>query len=226
MRRADRLFRIVQVLRRRRLTTAAQLAERLEVSERTVYRDVRDLIVNGVPIEGEAGVGYRLGTGFEMPPLMFNRDEVDALMLGMRMVEQWGDGDLRSSARSIIDKVDSVLPQSERERLASTALFALSFRVTDHERKVQRTCRRAIDERRLLSFDYRDRSGALTRRAVRPLGLFFWGQAWTLAAYCDLREGFRNFRLDRMTRLRLRRDHFELAPPITLDDYMRAMRET
>ncbi len=214
------------MLRRRRVTTAAQLSERLEVSERTVYRDVRDLIANGVPIEGEAGVGYRMGSGFEMPALMFTREEIDALMLGMRMVQQWGDRDLRGSARSIIEKVDSVLPLEERERLASTALFAFSFRVTDAERKLQRVCRRAIDERRTLGFEYRDRKDAATRRTVRPLGLFFWGQSWTLGAYCELREEFRNFRLDRMARVRLARDTFELCPPVTLDDYIRVMSAT
>ncbi|MEE9264479.1 MAG: HTH domain-containing protein, partial [Vicinamibacteria bacterium] len=95
MRRADRLFQIVQMLRRRRLTTAAQLAERLEVSERTVYRDIRDLSASGVPILGEAGVGYRLGKDFDLPPLMFSGEEVQALVLGARMVESWGDSELR-----------------------------------------------------------------------------------------------------------------------------------
>lgn len=226
MRRADRLFHIVQVLRRRRTTTAAQLADELEVSERTVYRDVRDLVANGVPIEGEAGVGYRLGRGFELPPLAFGREEVDALVLGMRMVAQWGDRDLGRSAKSILAKVDAVMPEAERARLASTALFALSFRVEDEVRRVLRSCRRAVDERRTLAFAYRDRGGAATRRTVRPLGLFFWGQSWTLGAYCELRAGFRNFRLDRMQAVRLGRDRFELRSPVTLEDYLAEMRKS
>jgi len=226
MRRADRLFHIVQVLRRRRVTTAAQLADELEVSERTVYRDVRDLVANGVPIEGEAGVGYRMGRGFEMPPLALGAEEVDALVLGMRMVAQWGDRDLGRSARSILAKVDAVLPDAERTRLAATALFALSFRVSDPVRRVQRSCRRGIDERRKLAFDYRDQRGRPSRRTVRPLGLFFWGETWTLGAYCELREGFRNFRLDRIEAIRLSRERFELRSPVTLEEYLAEMRRS
>lgn len=225
MRRADRLLQIVQILRRRRLTTARHLAEELEISERTVYRDVRDLIISGVPVEGEAGIGYRLGKNFELPPLLFNLEEVEALALGMRMVQKWGDKDLSRAARSIIKKLDGVLPESESRKLESTALFALSFRVSDEVRKTLRTCRHAVNDRRTLLIEYTDPKGNSTKRTLRPLGLYFWGQTWTLAAYCELRKGFRSFRLDRMDRIRLGRTHFELAPPITLDDYIRSMDE-
>lgn len=225
MRRAERLFQIVQILRRRRLTTARHLSEVLKVSERTVYRDVRDLIVSGVPVEGEAGVGYRLGKDFELPPLLFNLEEVEALVLGMRMVQKWGDKDLSRAARSIIQKLDAVLPESESRKLESTALFALSFRVSDQVRKTLRTCRHAVNDRRTLLVEYTDPKGSSTKRTLRPLGLYFWGQTWTLAAYCELRKGFRSFRLDRMDQLRLGREHFELIPPITLEDYVRAMED-
>ena len=193
------------------------------MSERTVYRDVRDLIISGVPVEGEAGVGYRLGKHFELPPLMFNIEEVEALVLGMRMVQKWGDTDLSRAARSIIRKLEGVLPESESRKLESTALFALSFRISDEVRKTLRTCRRAVNERRTLLIEYTDPKGSSTKRTLRPLGLYFWGQTWTLAAYCELRKGFRNFRLDRVDRIRLGKDHFELVPPITLEDYVRAM---
>jgi predicted DNA-binding transcriptional regulator YafY len=226
MRRADRLFQIVQVLRRRRLTTAKHLSAELEVSERTVYRDVRDLVISGIPVEGEAGVGYRLGKDFELPPLMFNLEEVEALALGMRMVQKWGDKDLSRSARSIIQKLEAVLPPSESQKLESTALFAFSFRITDEVRKSLRTCRRGINGKRKLSVDYTDPKGNSTRRTLLPLGLFFWGQTWTLGAYCELRQGFRNFRLDRMDRVRLSKHAFELVSPVTLEDYIAAMRET
>lgn len=225
MRRADRLHQIVQILRRRRLTTAQQLSAELQVSGRTVYRDVRDLIASGVPVEGEAGVGYRLGKHFELPPLMFNLEEVEALALGMRMVQKWGDRDLSRAARTIIQKLDGVLPESESRKLESTALFALSFRISDEVRKTLRTCRKAASDQRTLVIDYTDPKGNSTKRTLRPLGLFFWGQTWTLAAYCELRQGFRNFRLDRIDRIRLGKNHFELAPPITLDDYRREMHE-
>lgn len=127
MRRVDRLFSIVLELRRRPVTTAAQLGDHLEVSVRTIYRDIADLVGAGIPIEGEAGVGYRLGVDFELPPLMFTVAEVQALVLGARMVEAWGDPRLRTAARSSLGKIEAVLPPAERHRVVDTALFALSF---------------------------------------------------------------------------------------------------
>lgn len=223
MRRADRLFQIVSILRRRRLTTAAHLAERLEVSERTIYRDIADLQRSGVPVVGEAGVGYRVGKDFDLPPLMFNESEIQALVLGARMVESWGDEELKQAARAALDKVQAVLPPRSRARVDDTALFSLSFRVPASVRKAMGVTRKAIDARKKLSLRYTDRGGAGTRRTVRPLGLYFWGAAWTLAAWCELREDFRNFRLDRIDALRTLTDRFELQPPVTLADYVRAM---
>ncbi len=224
MRRADRHLQLVQTLRRRRLTTANYLAVHLDVSERTIYRDIADLIQGGVPIEGEAGVGYRLGREFELPPLMLNLEEVEALAFGMRMVQKWADKDLSRSARNIMGKLNGVLPESERRKMDATALFALSFQITDQVKKTMRTCRKGINEGRVVSLDYLAPSGSETTRHVIPLGLFFWGEIWTLGAYCKLREGFRNFRLDRVQKMRLTRVNFELAPPITLDDYIREQR--
>ncbi|HEX4458802.1 MAG TPA: HTH domain-containing protein, partial [Polyangia bacterium] len=124
MRRADRLFRIVQLLRRRRMTTARRLADDLDVSERTVYRDVADLIGSGVPIRGEAGVGYEIEPKFNLPPLMFTDDELEALMLGVRVVESWTDATLAAAARQVVAKVDAILPERLRERLAAAPMFA------------------------------------------------------------------------------------------------------
>jgi len=148
MRRADRLFQIVQLIRGRRLTTAAFLAQRLEVSERTVYRDVADLQRQGVPIEGEAGVGYWLGAGFELPPLMFTQGEATAL------------------------------DDATRARL--------------------QTLREAVQSRHKLRPVYRDAADACSERTVRPLGCFYWGKVWTLSAWCELRNDFRGFRVDRI----------------------------
>ena len=178
MRRADRLFQIVQLLRRRRLTTAAQLAERLEVSERTIYRDIRDLTLSGVPITGEAGVGYLLGKDFDLPPLMFNVDEVQALALGARMVETWGDEELRQAARSVLTKVEAVLPPSMRHRVHDTALYSLPFKVSPEVRRNVGLLRKAIDARHQVQMDYRDKHDAATRRTVSPLGLYYWGSLW------------------------------------------------
>src|SRR5882762_3421701 len=129
MRRADRLFQIVQFLRGRRLTTAAFLAGRLGVSLRTVYRDVRDLSLSGVPVEGEAGVGYRLRAGFDVPPLMFTLNEIEALAVGARMVEAWGGPVLADSARTAIEKIVAALPADRRVAVEKTRLYAPGFHV-------------------------------------------------------------------------------------------------
>jgi predicted DNA-binding transcriptional regulator YafY len=223
MRRADRLFQIVQILQHRRLTTAAALADRLQVSERTVYRDIRDLSLSGVPIQGEAGVGYRMGKDFELPPLMFDKSEIQALVLGARMVESWGDADLRRAAQSVLEKVEAALPPSERPRMHDTALFSVSFHVPKIVRHNLPPLRRSIDERRRLHFAYLDAEDHRTDRTVRPLGLYFWGNRWTLGAWCELRQDFRNFRVDRIEHADPLDDTFELVSPVTLDDYLRAM---
>lgn len=198
MRRADRLFQIVQHLRARRLTTAAQLAGWLEVSERTIYRDIQDLSVSGVPVEGEAGVGYRLAKSFDLPPIMFTFDEVEALAAGLRMVESWGGPELGAASRSALAKVTLALPAARRHEIEKTRLFAPGFHVDPETGRKLDAVRRAIGEGRRLTFSYTDQGGRASRRTVRPLGLYYWGATWTLAAWCQSREDFRNFRLDRV----------------------------
>ena len=220
MRRADRLFRIVQLLRRRELTTAARLAERLEVSERTIYRDVADLVRSGVPIEGEAGVGYQLGRGFDLPPMMFDRTELQALVLGARMVATWGDEELRDAAKGLLEKTEAVLPPRDRPRMRETALFALrGFYATDA--KFMGELRRGIDSLHKVALVYRDEQGRETQRVIRPLALFHWGNTWTAAAWCDLREGYRHFRLDRIQSAKVLSERFVLESPVTLEDFER-----
>jgi predicted DNA-binding transcriptional regulator YafY len=220
VRRADRLFRIVQRLRRGANTvTATVLAEELEVSPRTVYRDVQDLVFSGVPIRGEAGVGYTLAKGFDLPPLMFTEEEIEALVLGARIVESRGDPALAAAARDVLAKVEAVLPARLKENLADAALFALGFRKkpgVDHLGAL----RNAIRGRRKISFAYRDRADAPTSRTVQPLGVFYWGDVWSLGAWCELREGFRNFRLDRMNGVAVL-DAFKPEPGRTLRDFFR-----
>jgi predicted DNA-binding transcriptional regulator YafY len=224
MSRADRLFRILDQLRRHRFLTAAQLAERLEVSVRTIYRDVLDLNASGVPILGEAGVGYRLGAGYDLPPLMFSTTEIEALVIGMRMVESWGDAELRGSARSVLDKVNLVVSGSDRQHLDATALFSLSFGKGQRASKYLGELRHAVNQQHKLKMQYADEQGVQSTRSVRPLGLYFWGQSWTLAAYCELRQDFRNFRTDRILRLEVLDQVFKLVPPCTLQDYVAAIQ--
>ena len=198
MRRADRLFQIVQLIRGRRLTTAAHLAQRLEVSERTIYRDVADLQHQGVPIEGEAGVGYRLGSGFELPPLMFSVDEAKALMASVRMAQVWQDPALASAAEMALGKILSVLPPAARAAAQSMALYAPQLGLEPAVQATLQALRVAVQERRKLRVCYRDAHDQSSQRVLRPLGCFYWGKVWTLAAWCETRADFRAFRMDRM----------------------------
>src|SRR5947209_2055062 len=224
MRRADRLFRLVQVLRARRFATAKTLAQALEVSERTVYRDVRDLSLSGVPIEGEAGVGYALRRDFDLPPLMFDFEEIGALTAGARMVQAWSSPGLAKAAQSALDKIAAALPADKRIAMDRTRLYAPTFHVDRELGKVLDTMREAIVEGRRLSFRYADAAGRASERKARPLGLYFWGQRWTLAAWCELREDFRNFRLDRVSGPAIG-NRFPDEPGKRLDDFLRAMAD-
>lgn len=223
MRRADRLFEIIHHLRGRRLTTAAQLAHWLEVSERTIYRDVADLLASGIPIDSEAGVGYRLHPGFDLPPLMFNHNEVEALVIGARMVESWGGPTLAQGARSALAKIAAALPGDKRATLESSRLFSPGFFINPQLGVQMDVLRQAIDGRRYVQLAYRDVDNKASQRRVRPLGLFFWGGAWTLGARCELRNDFRNFRLDRVINSTVHNDRFTDEAGRRLADYLRAM---
>jgi predicted DNA-binding transcriptional regulator YafY len=155
--------------------------------------------------------------------MMFTIDEVQALVLGARMVETWADDELRQAARAVLDKVEAVLPPKERRRLSETALFALSFRVTKKARANMAVLRKAVHDRRVVTIAYLDQAQTQSERRLRPLGLYFWGHTWTLGAWCELRSDFRNFRLDRIERLELTDETFDHEPPVTLDSYLRAM---
>ncbi|MCR4268747.1 YafY family protein [Nitratireductor sp. ZSWI3] len=198
MRRADRLFQIVQHLRGGRLVTARLLSERLEVSERTIYRDIADLQSTGVPIDGEAGVGYLMREGFELPPLMFTRDEIVALVAGARMVRAFGGAAMARAAEEALIKIGTVLPEPERDRIARTEIHTPRWVVSDMDRQTIDALERAVEARDVLRLDYRDEAGRGSERDVRPLGLWFWGKVWTLVAWCELRGDFRTFRIDRI----------------------------
>ncbi|HMF96073.1 MAG TPA: YafY family protein [Vicinamibacterales bacterium] len=220
MRRADRLFQIIQLLRRRRtVTTAAQIAARLEISERTVYRDIRDLVLAGTPIEGEAGVGYRIRPGYDLPPLMFDREEIQALVLGARIVRQFGDPALARASDAILAKVASVLPKELEPLLAETKLFVPSVLSGNRSADGLAIAREALVTRRRLRFRYANERGDASERTVRPLGVFFWGRTWTLAAWCEMRTAFRNFRVDRISDPMLG-DAFDDEPGRTLRDLL------
>ena len=221
MRRADRLFHIIQLIRGRRLTTAAWLAGRLEGSERTIYRDVADLQAQGVPLEGEAGVGYRLGAGFDLPPMMFTQDEAKALVASVRLSQVWLDAALGQSAQDALGKILSVLPAEARVAAEALAVFAPEGGLPRAAQRTLQTLREAVQERRKIFINYRDLNEKASERTLRPLGCFYWGKVWTLAAWCEQREDFRSFRVDRVTYVRRLDDRFRDEPGRTLADLAR-----
>ncbi len=224
MRRADRLFQLVQILRNKRLVTARELAERLDVSERTIYRDIQDLSLSGVPVEGEAGVGYHLRYSLDIPPLMFTAAEIEALVVGARMLKAWGGSELGSSAQSVLDKVQAVIPAELHRHLEESRLFAMRFGTRQDLESTLDVCRHAIAQRRYLRLDYQRADTECSVREVKPLGLYFWGNVWTLTAWCELRHDFRTFRLDRIRWLETLEHTFEEMAGQRLSDFIALMQ--
>jgi predicted DNA-binding transcriptional regulator YafY len=223
MRRADRLFQIVQLVRGRRLSTAEFLAQRLEVSVRTVYRDVADLQAQGVPIEGEAGVGYRMRAGFDLPPLMFTIEEAQALVASVRIAQPRLDDAFGSQAESALGKIFAVLPGAARAAAEGLAMYAPPAGIGADTRARLQPLREAAQGRRIVWLRYRDVKDAASERRVRPLGCFYWNEVWTVAAWCELRNDFRNFRVDRIETIQVLDERFRDEPGRTLADLFRAV---
>jgi predicted DNA-binding transcriptional regulator YafY len=222
MLRAERLFQLTTLLRNRRtVLTAKQLSDHLGVSERTIYRDIQSLSLSGVPVEGEAGVGYRLSRHYQLPPLMFDRQEVEALLLGARMVASWGDQEMGRYAKQAMQKILAVLPDNLRHHDENLPLLvpqideAQNF-YTAHSQAL----RAAIRERQRVEIDYQREDGEGSTRSIEPLGLIFWGKVWTLVAWCLLRNEYRTFRLDRIQFLRPMDQTFEINEQKSLKHYL------
>ena len=227
MRRADRLFQLVQLVRGRRLSsTAGFIGERLEVSVRTVYRDIADLQRQGVPIEGEAGVGYRMRAGFDLPPLMFTRSEAQALVAAVRMAQPRLDAALAAQAGTALSKILAVLPAAARAAAEGLALYAPTLAVDEATRQHLEQLRLAAEARQVVRLSYRDLKGGPSERRVRPLGIFYWGAVWTLAAWCETRRDFRSFRVDRIEALSVLPERFRDEPGSTLADLFRQVGMT
>jgi predicted DNA-binding transcriptional regulator YafY len=221
MRRADRLFELVQLIRGRRLSTATWLAQRLEVSERTVYRDVADLQAQGVPIEGEAGVGYRMRAGYDLPPLMFSHEEAKALVAAVRIARSRLDPALAAEAERGLSKILSVLPAAARAAADSLAVFAPTLGPDPATRERLELLRGAIEGRRKVHVLYVDLQERRSTRTLRPLGCLYWDTVWTLAAWCELRVGFRSFRVDRLEAVEVLEEGYRDEPGKTLADMQR-----
>lgn len=209
MRRADRLFQIVLLLDRRRAVTAREIAEALNISERTVYRDIADLSRSGVPISGEAGVGYMLRSGYRLPPLMFDPEELQALALGSRMVKGWADEALGKAAERALMRIEAVLPRPLKEQTVRHAFLVPDFHVPQKMVAPLAQLRLCIAESKKARLAYTRVDGTPSVRTIWPLGLVFWGETWTLAAWCELRGDFRTFRPDRMQEVSVLSDSFE-----------------
>ena len=224
MHRADRLFQLVQLLRGRRRSTAAFLAERMQVSMRTIYRDVADLQAQGVPIEGEAGIGYRLGAGFDLPPMMFSKDEARSLGASVRLAQAWLDPALARHAQDALGKILSVLPADARAAAESMAIFAPMAGLEPATRQTLQALqilREAAQTWSKLQIRYRDKADLASERTVRPLGCFYWGSVWTLGAWCEDKNDFRSFRVDRIASMQVLDERFKDESGKTLADLLR-----
>ena len=201
MRRADRLFRIIQVLRRKkRPVTAIDIAEELETSVRTIYRDIAQLMADRVPIRGEAGIGYVLDGGFDMPPLMLTPDEVEAAMLGAGWVAGRGDAVLARAASDLIAKIGQVIPEHLRPLMMEPVLSAPQKWDAPADSIDMTGLRSAIRAQGKVGIFYRDEGGAQTERVIWPIAIAYFDKVRVIVAWCELRKGFRHFRTDRIAR--------------------------
>jgi len=219
MRKSERLYQLVILLQGRRTAiTGHALAEKLDVGVRTVYRDIQALVLSGVPIDGEAGVGYRLRKGYDLPPLMFEMEEITALLAGSRMVQAWTDPELAEAAKRAETKILAVLtPQMLNE------ISRLPYRIPNFfrpEREVHGLLRKACELRRKVAINYRNMNGENTERTLWPLGMVGWGNRWTLLAWCELRNEYRNFRFDRIQRTEILPEHYSHHPERNLEHYL------
>ncbi|MDE0004273.1 MAG: YafY family protein [Rhodospirillaceae bacterium] len=217
MGRTDRLFELILLLRRaRKAVTAAQLAEALEVAPRTIYRDVATLMAMRVPIDGEAGVGYIMRSGYDLPPLMLDREEVEAVAVGLQLLNRTGDRDLQSAARRVAAKVAGVLPEPRGDEMDDGRFVVSDFGTPAAANMGM--LRSAVRENLRLALVYRDGQGQLTERTCLPVAVIYYTEVTVLAAWCELREDFRHFRVDRMVTCHETGDSFaESAPRLRKD---------
>ncbi len=220
MRRTDRLFELIQILRDGRLHRGQDLAERLGVSLRTLYRDMDTLVASGIPVEGERGLGYMMTAPITLPPLNLTLAELEALHLGLSVVEKAADEDMRSAAETLARKIDAVLPEDRTAPANGWGFAVYPFAEAARGFVHMAPLRAAIRTRRKADITYLSLDGEETSRRVRPLQMEYWGRVWTLTAWCELREAFRVFRVDRIQTLDIADDSFADEPGKTLGDYL------
>lgn len=209
MRRTERLFKIIQVLRSRRVpVTGRELADELEVSLRTLYRDMAELSAQGIPINGEAGTGYVLEQGYDMPPLMLTADELEAAALGAAWVAAHGDISLARGARDLVAKLSSAIPPELRPIILDAGLRSVSLKPRIHERFEGSDLRSAIRERRKLQIAYEDKNAITSKRVIWPLFIAYMDDIRMIVAWCEKRQDYRHFRTDRIHALEGQADKY------------------
>ena len=216
LRRADRLFDILRVLRAaKRPVTAASIADELEVTVRTVYRDIATLQARRIPIEGAAGIGYVLRRGFELPPLMFTEDEAEAIAVGVRMLARTGDPGLQKAAESVLSKVTLVVPDPLREYLSTAPVYvSKSGAPVPAQRDLPTTIRHAIRDGRKMRIAYQDENGRATLRVIQPFAVAYYVEATLVCAWCELRNDIRHFRTDRVVSAEVLPDGFTIPKKV------------
>ncbi|MEP1209637.1 MAG: YafY family protein [Rhizobiaceae bacterium] len=224
MRRTDRLFELIQIFRDGRLKLGRDLAEHLGVSLRTLYRDIETLVASGIPIEGERGVGYILRQPIFLPPLNLSHVELEALQFGMELAKRSSDSELNEAANSLLQKVHAVLPANQQGASRRWPMSVYSDNIAA-DLECLPLLRKAIAARTKLSLDYQSLAGALSTRIIRPLQVEFWGQVWTCTAWCEMRQDFRAFRVDRIENLNLLDEDFVPEKGRQLEDYLRQVEE-
>lgn len=187
---------------------------------RTVYRDVQDLSLSGTPILSETGKGYSLDKAYNLPPVTFSESEIEALILGARMVQAWSDRSLAASATSALQRIETVVPEQLKEAFNSTKLMVPAFHVLSDVAENLTPVRHAIKTENKIDISYKRADGKSSQRTLWPLGLFFWGNVWTLVAWCELRQCHRQFRVDRIQSLKVLADTYQTHEEQTLKTFL------
>ena len=220
LRRTDRLFELIQILRDGRLHRGQDLAKRLGISLRTLYRDMDTIIASGIPVEGERGLGYMMTAPITLPPLNLTLTELEALHLGLSVVSKAADEELQRAAFTLSEKVDAILPEDRSAPASGWGFAVYPFAEAARGFVHMAPLRAAIRSRRKVEITYAAPDEQATTRTVRPLQMEYWGRVWTLTGWCELRNDFRVFRVDRIRTLDIGFETFEEEPGKTLADYL------
>jgi len=223
LKREDRLFELIQILRDGRLHRGAEMAERLHVSLRTIYRDMDTLIASGIPVEGERGLGYMMTAPITLPPLNLTLTELEALHLGLGVVAKAADDELKDAARSLSDKVDAMLPEDRAAPATGWGFAVYPFAAAARGFMHMAPLRAAIRSRRKVHITYARSNQPDSKHVIRPLQMEYWGRVWSLTSWCETHENFHVFRVDRVKTLDVSFETFEEEPGKTLADYLQRM---